>query len=77
MPQMMPQLLTCFEDAERALGPIVVTVFNATDITKRSILETTIDDFELMWRASALGGFLVGREAARRPHSNVRLPQSC
>ncbi|GAG04141.1 unnamed protein product, partial [marine sediment metagenome] len=52
--------------AERTLGPIEVTVFNAAGITKSSILETTIDDFDLMWRASALGGFLVGREAARR-----------
>jgi NAD(P)-dependent dehydrogenase (short-subunit alcohol dehydrogenase family) len=60
------EVATLFEEAELALGPIEVVVFNVAGITKSSILETTIDDFDLMWRASALGGFLVGREAARR-----------
>jgi len=55
-----------FDTAERALGPVEVAVFNAAGIMRGSILETTKNDFELMWRASALGGFLVGREAARR-----------
>ena len=31
-----------------------------------SVLDTTVEGFEDMWRASSLGGFLVGREAARR-----------
>ena len=60
------EVATLFEEAERALGPIEVAVFNAAGITRGSILETTVDAFDLMWRASALGGFLVGREAARR-----------
>ena len=55
-----------FQDAELALGPVDVAVFNAAGITRGSIVETTKEEFELMWRASALGGFLVGREAARR-----------
>lgn len=55
-----------FEEAERALGTIEVAVFNAAGFTRGSILDTTKDDFEAMWRTSSLGGFLVGREAARR-----------
>ena len=59
-------VIDLFDTAERALGPVEVAVFNAAGIMRGSILETTENDFELMWRASALGGFLVGREAARR-----------
>jgi len=59
-------VINLFDTAERALGPVEVAVFNAAGIMRGSILETTKNDFELMWRASALGGFLVGREAARR-----------
>jgi len=55
-----------FESAEQALGPIEVAVFNAAGFTMGSIVDTTRAAFEDMWRASALGGFLVGREAARR-----------
>lgn len=59
-------VIDLFDTAERALGSVEVAVFNAAGIMRGSILETTKNDFELMWRASALGGFLVGREAARR-----------
>ena len=55
-----------FASAERDLGPVEVAVFNAAGFTSSSILETSVQDFEQMWRSSALGGFLVGREAARR-----------
>ena len=55
-----------FEEAEDALGPVEVVVFNAAGFARSPILETTIDQFEAMWRAAARGGFLVGREAARR-----------
>ena len=55
-----------FEHAQQALGPIEVAIFNAAGLTMGSILDTTVEAFEDMWRASALGGFLVGREAARR-----------
>jgi NAD(P)-dependent dehydrogenase (short-subunit alcohol dehydrogenase family) len=55
-----------FENAEAALGPVEVAVFNAAGFTMGSILDTTMEAFEDVWRTSALGGFLVGREAARR-----------
>ncbi len=55
-----------FENAEGMLGPAEVVVFNTAGFTMGSILDATAQSFEDMWRASALGGFLVGREAARR-----------
>ncbi|MGB5809192.1 MAG: SDR family NAD(P)-dependent oxidoreductase [Polyangiales bacterium] len=55
-----------FGEAADTLGPIHVAVFNAAGFTMGSILDTTREDFELMWRTSSLGGFLVGRGAARR-----------
>ncbi|MDJ0513567.1 MAG: SDR family NAD(P)-dependent oxidoreductase [Methyloceanibacter sp.] len=61
-----------FEEVERTLGPVEVVVFNAASITRASILETTVDDFDLNWRSSALGGFLIGREAARRMETRGR-----
>ncbi len=59
-------VIKLFDDAEGELGPVEVTVFNAAGFTTSSILEATKQDFEAMWQASSLGGFLVGREAARR-----------
>jgi NAD(P)-dependent dehydrogenase (short-subunit alcohol dehydrogenase family) len=55
-----------FENAESALGPAEVAVYNAAGFAMGSILDTSVEIFEDMWRASALGGFVVGREAARR-----------
>lgn len=55
-----------FDDAEGELGDVEVAVFNAAGFTTASVLDATVSDFEAMWRASSLGGFLVGREAARR-----------
>jgi NAD(P)-dependent dehydrogenase (short-subunit alcohol dehydrogenase family) len=55
-----------FDDAEQALGPVEIVLFNAAGFAKGSIVETGVEDFEGLWRATALGGFLVGREAARR-----------
>ncbi|MEM8607952.1 MAG: SDR family NAD(P)-dependent oxidoreductase [Myxococcota bacterium] len=59
-------VVSLFEDAEGSLGGVEVAVFNAAGFTTASILDATVEDFEAMWRASSLGGFLVGREAARR-----------
>ncbi|MEM7135733.1 MAG: SDR family NAD(P)-dependent oxidoreductase [Myxococcota bacterium] len=55
-----------FAEVERDLGAVEVAVFNAAGFLISSVVDTTKEDFELMWRASSLGGFLVGREAARK-----------
>ncbi len=60
------QVSALFDKAEAAYGPLELVVFNAAGFLMGSILETSVEDFEQMWRATALGGFIVGREAARR-----------
>ena len=59
-------IASLFEAAEAELGPVEVAVFNAAGFTRQPLVETSIEDFESMWRSSALGGFLTAREAARR-----------
>lgn len=55
-----------FEQAEADLGPLRVAVFNAGAFEPASVVDIEADDFERCWRVGCLGGFLVGREAARR-----------
>lgn len=54
------------QKAETDLGPMGVAVYNASGRVKGSILD--LDATELMnaWKVSCLGGFLLGREAAKR-----------
>lgn len=50
---------------ERDLGPLAVVVHNVGAFSRKSILESTVEDVEACWRIAALSGFLVGRAAAR------------
>ncbi len=54
-----------FEQVGRELGEPDLVVYNAGSILHRSILETEAAEFEQAWRTGCLGGFLVGRAAAR------------
>ncbi|MCB1908844.1 MAG: SDR family NAD(P)-dependent oxidoreductase [Rhodocyclaceae bacterium] len=54
-----------FEWSEERFGPPDVVVYNAGAFVQRSLLDTTAGEFEHCWRTGCLGGFLVGREAAR------------
>lgn len=47
------------------LGAPGVVVFNAGAFVRKGLLETAADEFERCWRVGCLGGFLVGRAAAR------------
>ena len=60
------QVVDLFEQSEAHFGPPRIVVYNAAGFVMGSILEATSDQFEEMWRAASYGGFLVGREAARR-----------
>ncbi len=60
------QVARCFEAVENELGPLDVAVYNASARARKSILELTRGEVEEAWRGACLGGFLVGREAARR-----------
>jgi NAD(P)-dependent dehydrogenase (short-subunit alcohol dehydrogenase family) len=55
-----------FDAAERAGGPPDLVVYNAGNAYMRPLLDTSEADFESVWRLACFGGFLAGREAARR-----------
>jgi len=54
-----------FASVAKELGTPRLVVYNAGGFVRKSVLETTRDEFERCWRNGALGGFLAGREAAR------------
>jgi len=60
------QIVALFDQAERSFGAPRIAVYNAAGFAMGSILDMGSELFEEMWRAAAYGGFLVGREAARR-----------
>ena len=60
------QVAALFDAAEQRFGLPQLVVFNVAGISMGNVAVTTMAQFEEMWRASSLGGFLVGREAARR-----------
>jgi NAD(P)-dependent dehydrogenase (short-subunit alcohol dehydrogenase family) len=47
-------------------GPIELALHNAGSNRRDSILDLNAADFEQLWREHCLGGFLIGREVARR-----------
>ena len=56
---------TLFGRVKADLGEPNLVVYNAGAFVRRGILETERDEFERCWRIGCLGGFLVGRAAAR------------
>jgi NAD(P)-dependent dehydrogenase (short-subunit alcohol dehydrogenase family) len=54
-----------FEQVAGDLGAPDLVVFNTGAFQMTSVLEASAEDFERCWRAGCLGGFLVGRTAAR------------
>ncbi len=59
-----------FLDAADASAPLEVCIFNVGANVQFPLLETTERVFRKVWEMACLGGFLTGREAARRmlPH---------
>ena len=55
-----------FDAAEANLGSIDLALYNVNGRTVKELTELSIDDFENSWRALCLGGFIMGREAAKR-----------
>ena len=49
-----------------SIGPVEVGIYNAGNAIWGSPLETKTADFEAVWRVGCLGGFIFGREVARR-----------
>lgn len=55
-----------FDTLDGAGAALDLAVYNAGAFMRASILEASAADFERCWRVGCLGGFLVGRAAARR-----------
>ncbi|MDA1098872.1 MAG: SDR family NAD(P)-dependent oxidoreductase [Proteobacteria bacterium] len=55
-----------FKQAEADLGAIDVAIYNASGRVRKPVAETSLAEFTDSWERCCLGGFLVGREAARR-----------
>ncbi|MCP4007012.1 MAG: SDR family NAD(P)-dependent oxidoreductase [bacterium] len=54
-------------DVAQAQGPVLeLVIYNAGNNAWGSFVEMEAEFFENMWRVGCFGGFLVGREAARR-----------
>ncbi len=59
-------IVALFEAAESDLGPAAIAVFNASGRVRKPIAEIESQEFIDAWMRGCYGGFLVGREAARR-----------
>lgn len=53
-------------DQAAAAGPLAIVVYNAGNAQFGDFREMEARFFEQVWRVACFGGFLVGREAARR-----------
>ncbi|HUL40691.1 MAG TPA: SDR family NAD(P)-dependent oxidoreductase [Burkholderiales bacterium] len=56
---------TLFSRVQKDFGVPRLVVYNAGAFLRKGILETTAEDFERCWKVGCLGGFYVGRAAAR------------
>lgn len=59
-------VLRLFDRVEEYGGAPEIVVYNAGNNEFRPLLEMDVEFWERLWRLCCLGGFLVGREAARR-----------
>jgi len=57
---------TALDAAEREAGSLALVVYNAGNMRTGTVAELEPEAFEATWRVTCLGGFLVGRAAARR-----------
>ncbi|MEM7122449.1 MAG: SDR family NAD(P)-dependent oxidoreductase [Pseudomonadota bacterium] len=55
-----------FDSVTNDLGDPDVVVYNASGFLMKSVLEIDPDELAEQWEVTCLGGFLIGREAARR-----------
>jgi NAD(P)-dependent dehydrogenase (short-subunit alcohol dehydrogenase family) len=60
------EVVRLLDDIERDIAPIDVLVFNIGANAPCSILEETARKYFKIWEMACLGGFLFGREVARR-----------
>lgn len=58
-------MIGLFDQVEAEVGPIEVAVFNIGANVNFPIVETTVRVYTKVWEMACLGGFLMGREAAK------------
>lgn len=59
-------MIALFDQVEAEVGPVEVAVFNIGANVNFPITEMTTRVYTKVWEMACLGGFLMGREAARR-----------
>lgn len=59
-------MISLFDTVEAEVGPVEVAVFNIGANVNFPIAETTVRVYTKVWEMACLGGFLMGREAAKR-----------
>lgn len=59
-------MIALFDQVEAEVGPVEVAVFNIGANVNFPIAETTVRVYTKVWEMACLGGFLMGREAAKR-----------
>ncbi len=60
------QVVALVEQVESTLGPIEVLVFNVGANVRTPVVEETARRYFKIWEMAAFGGFLCGREVAKR-----------
>jgi NAD(P)-dependent dehydrogenase (short-subunit alcohol dehydrogenase family) len=60
------EVIALVEEIESTIGPIEVLVFNIGANAPSSVLEETARKYFKIWEMACLGGFLNGREVAKR-----------
>ncbi len=63
---MTEQNSALFDQMERGTGPLDAVIFNVGGNVRAPLLETTAQKYFKVWEQSALAGFLIGQDAARR-----------
>jgi len=59
------QVTALIERVEAEIGALALVAYNAGAFLPKSVLDTPAAEFERCWRVGCLGGFLIGRAAAR------------
>src|SRR3546814_8102900 len=59
-------MIALFDQIEAEVGAVEVAVFNIGANVNFPIAETTVRVYTKVWEMACLGGFLMGREAAKR-----------
>lgn len=58
-------MIALFQQVEDEIGPVTVAVFNIGANVNFPITETTVRVYQKVWEMACLGGFIMGREAAK------------